>query len=172
MTSLLFRLFPFVSEPLTACRRPVRMWFMVCSACSSLRGGASQGGINKRMGIFDKLRGRRYQDRFHEAMLAAEREAEPLRRWLVQEVDALDPEDAAWQSRLANALVEKVRSQRVSLEAMQVLRGSTGPGLVLSNTDARDIRASGVVAAAFEQLKGPNRPTWWTSPEERARRGF
>ena len=110
------------------------------------------------MGIFDKIRRRGSHDRFHEAMLAAEQEAEPLRRWLVQEVDALDPKDAAWQSRLAGALVEKVRYERVSLEAMMALLGSVTAGLVLSNTDERDILASHVVTAAFDQLKGPTPP--------------
>jgi hypothetical protein len=127
------------------------------------------------MGIFDKLRRRGHYDDFHEGMLAAEREAEPLRTWLVQELDAVDPEDPAWQSHLAGALVGKVRDERVSLEAMQVLLSSPIPGVVtgpLSIPSEREFHARGVVAAAFDQLKGPNRPTWWTSPEERARRGF
>ena len=106
------------------------------------------------------------------SMLAAEREAEPLRTWLIQELDATDPEDPAWQSYLVGALVGKVRDERVSLEAMQVLSGSLTPGPVLSNPTEHDILAGSLVAAAFNQLKGPNRPTWWTSPEERARRGF
>jgi hypothetical protein len=124
------------------------------------------------MGIFDKLRRRRHDDDFHESMLAAEREAEPLRTWLLQELDAIDPRDPALQSHLVGALVGKVQDERVSLEAMQVLSGSPTPGPVLSNTTERDIAAGSVVAAAFDQLRGPNRPMWWTSPEERARRGF
>ena len=127
------------------------------------------------MGIFDKLLRRGHHDDFHEAMLAAEREAEPLRRWLVQEVDAaLDAGDSSSQGALADSLVAKVRDERVSLEAMQVLQGSpAGEPVILGAVPSeRDILAGHMVAGAFAKLQGPYRPAWWTKPEERARRGF
>ena len=54
------------------------------------------------MGIFDKLRKRSHHDDFHEAMLAAEREAKPIRAWLIHELDAIDPEDPAGQEHYNN----------------------------------------------------------------------
>jgi hypothetical protein len=129
------------------------------------------------MGVFGRFRQRRrYQD-FHESALAAEREVEPLRMWLLQEAETRIAETersgASYgkaMDLLTTALIARIRDERVSLEAMQWLLGGVTRA---SDEPARKFSlAYGAVEGAFAQLKGANRPEWWTGPGERARRGY